>query len=283
MNLIKSLQQTQTQRAEQPIPGQAANLRKMLAAKSGKAGATSGPAQSNIQEQQALVDFGAAATQQQQAGQLAVGQQQLAEQGQQQQTAQAFDRLGQQNAETQQKYRQAVTEINNKLKRLADDIESKEGRAALNEALFIKRLSDTKYITELQRQGQVRRLQDAQQFQIEAGKQAFEDWKTLFTDEQEFAKIMRMDNAEFQKSIARMGIDQARAILQSNMEAANTQTLWKAGGDFVMGGVEAAVAADKAGMFNSTPQPQTPTSTSQMNINQPSNLKPGAGSQPILG
>ena len=69
MNVLKSLANTQTQRAQQPIPGQAANLQKMLGAKSGKAGAISGPAISNTGEQQALKDFGQQATQQQQAAQ----------------------------------------------------------------------------------------------------------------------------------------------------------------------------------------------------------------------
>ena len=65
MNLLESLQKTQTQRAQQPVPGQAANLRQMLASKSGKAGVTSGPAISSVGEQQALKDFGQKATTQQ--------------------------------------------------------------------------------------------------------------------------------------------------------------------------------------------------------------------------
>jgi hypothetical protein len=41
MNLLDTLKNVQTKRAEAPIPGQAANLRQMLASKSGKAGGPS--------------------------------------------------------------------------------------------------------------------------------------------------------------------------------------------------------------------------------------------------
>jgi hypothetical protein len=180
MNLIQSLQKTQTQRATQPVPGQAANLRKMLASKSGKAGATTGPAASGVQEQQALADISTAATQQQQQAQLDVAGQRQAQEAQDFQAAQAQQQLQEQQAQVAQNYEQAVTTAENNLKRLGSDIESKEGRAALADAIFTRNLGDKKYMTELNRQGTERRLVDSQSFELEAAKSAFTDWKEFY-------------------------------------------------------------------------------------------------------
>ncbi len=221
MNLTKALQQTQTKRAEQPIPGQAANLRKMLGRKSGKAGATTGPAQSSIQEQQAIANFGTQATQQQQAAQADVGAQQLAAKEQQQQAAQTQQRMTLQQQQAQQRFDQQAQQIANNLQRFKDDLASKEGQQALAEAVFARRLADKQYMTDLQRAGQERRLLDNQAFELEAGKAAFDNWQELFQDNEQFSQMLRMEDAEFRKNLARMGPTAARELLASQAAAAN--------------------------------------------------------------
>jgi len=256
MNLLKALQNTQTQRATQPIPGQSANLRQLLAAKSGKAGATTGPAISSIQEQQAASDFEQAATTQQKAAQLDVAGQQQAQQAQVQQQAQAQQQLVGKRQGMQQQFDQAVTKIDNDLQRLQNDLDSKEGRQALANAIAARRLSDEKYITELQRQGKLRRLDNANDFALEAAKSAFGNWKELFANESEFAKMIDMDEAEFQKGLARMNASAARDVLNSQLSAANRSSQYEALGNFGTAGVQAIVDMNKT-----TPQP-TPTQPS---------------------
>lgn len=221
MNLLESLQKTQTARATQPVPGQAANLRKTLAAKSGKANATSGPAISNIQEQQALSDFNQAATTQQQAAQLDVAQQNQQQQAQQQQATQGRQRLDAGRQKATRQFEQAVTKTTNDLDRLKTDITSKEGQAALSDAIVTRRLADEKYMAELNRQGVERRLDNSNDFAIEAAKTAFGNWEELFTDEEEFVKMMELDDAEFQKGLAKMSNEAADKILRNQIEANN--------------------------------------------------------------
>ena len=255
MNLLKSLQQTQTQRAAQPVPGQAANLREMLAAKSGKAGTTSGPAISSVQEKQALADFSQQATAQQKAGQAQADQQSLQQQQQQQQFSQGQQRLSAQKARQQQQFDQGVEKVANNLARFKDDLKSKEGQQALAEALFARQLSDKKYLADLTRAGQERRLIDAQNFELEAGKAAFENWQELFRDQEQFAKVMDMDQAKFEKNLAQMDLAAAEAIIRSNAEAANRQAQWGAAGSLLSAGISGFLQADQQGMFDSGPAP----------------------------
>jgi hypothetical protein len=239
MNLIKSLQKTQTQRAEQPVPGQAANLKKMLAAKSGKAGATTGPVASSIQEQQALKDFGAAATTQQQQAQLNVGAQQQQQAAQEQAAIAQQQQLQNKQAGLAQGYAQAVEKIESGLDRLGKDIESREDRAALNSALFTRRLHDKDYVSKLNREGTQRRLEDKQAFAIEAGKAAFDNWNELFENEEEFSQALFADEATFRKNLAKMSVEAARAMLADANEAANKMSNYTAAGTFVTTAVEA--------------------------------------------
>jgi len=252
MNLLESLGKTQTQRAQQPVPGQAANLRKLLASKSGKAGAATGPAISGIQEQQALKDFGTQATVQQQAGQIAAEQQKQAQAAQTQQTTQAQQRLSNQRAAQQQQFDQQVAKVTNNLQRFKNDLESAEGKQALAEALHTRRLADKEYMTNLERVGQEKRLLDRQAFELEAGKTAFENWQELFNSEQEFQKVMDLNDAEYKKGLAQMGIDQARSVVQSNIEAMNRQAQWSALGSFGSGLIQAGMTEYKTDDGNKT-------------------------------
>lgn len=262
MNLLESLQKTQTQRAQQPIPGQAADLRTLLASKSGKAGTTSGPAISNIQEQQALVDFNTQATTQQQAAQVGVGSQQLAQKAQQQQFSQGQQQLTQKRQEVEQTFNQEAEKINNNLQRLENDLESKEGQQALQEALFTKRLANKQYVAELERAGIERRLNDANAFKLEAAKTAFDNWNEIFANETEFAKAMELDKHEFDKELLKMDMSMAESIIKSNNEAANRQTLWSSAGSIGTAAIQAGVQANEAGFFKDKPLEGTTISTS---------------------
>lgn len=239
MNLIKSLQNIQTQRAQQPIPGQAMNLKKMLAAKSGKAGTTTGPLSSNIQEQQALSDFEQQATQQQQAAQLDVASQQLAQQQQEQRQTQAQQQLSTKRQQQTQQYDQQVQKVANNLNRFKDNLKSKEGQQALAEVLFTRKLADQKYLTELKRQGIQRRLEDAQAFELEAGKAAFGNMKELFQSDAEFQQMLDMDMADFRKEMANMSVDAARSVVQSSIQSANESAKWGALGSLSTAGIQA--------------------------------------------
>ena len=250
MNLLESLNKTQTQRAAQPVPGQTANLRQMLAAKSGKAGATSGPAISNVAEQQALADFNQAATTQQKQGQARAEQTALQKQAQDQQFSQGQQRLGLQETKQAQAFEKATDKIANNLERFKDDLSSKEGQQALSETLFARRLADKQYMADLSRAGQERRLNDSNAFALEAGKSAFDNWKEIFANEEQFAKMMDADNAEFQKGLAQMNIDTARAVLADNIKAANMQAQYGAIGSFGTAVVEGVVKADEKGFFD---------------------------------
>lgn len=240
MDLRQSLLNTQTRRAQQPIPGQAANLRQSLAARSGKAGATSGPAISNIQEQAAALQVEQAATEQQQAAQLDVAAQQQAQQAQEQQYAQQLQRTDMNKAQALSSFDQAVTKIDNQLKRFGKDLDSQRGRDAYDQALFARRLADDKYITKLTQDGQLRRLDDANAFEIEVMKTAFANQMELFENDVQFNKMMQMDEAEFRKELARMSISSAQQILSTELAAQNTQSMYSSIGNLAQTGVTAA-------------------------------------------
>ena len=240
INVRQSLLNTQTQRANQPIPGQAANLRQALAAKSGKAGATTGPAISNIQEQAALEDFSALATQQQKAGQLDVAAQQQQQQAQEQQFAQQQQRIQIDQSQAISAFNQSVDRIDNQLERLGKYLDSKRGQDALEQALFVRRLADDKYVFKLNQDGQIRRLEDANAFAIEAGKAAFANQLELFDNQVRFDEMMQMGYAEFRKELAKMDIATATQIINTEIASANKTAMYSAAADFVGTGVKMA-------------------------------------------
>ena len=264
MNLLKSLQQAQTQRAAQPVPGQAANLRKMLASKSGKAGATTGPAISGIQEQQALKDLETQATTQQQAAQIDVGQQQQAQAAQTQAQTQAQQRLSTQRQQTQQQFDQQVEKVSNNLQRFKNELESREGKQSLSEALFTRQMADRKFMEDLQRAGIERRLGNTQAFSLEAGKAAFGRAKEMFESDQAFREAMDMDDAEYRREMANMGIDTARSILNDSMEAANRQSMWSALGSFGSTAIQAGTIEFETGETGTDGKPTKTTFFKQM-------------------
>ena len=255
MNLLKSLQKTQTQRAAQPVPGQAANLRKLLASKSGKAGATSGPAISNIQEQGALQEFNTAATEQQQSAQLNVNQQNQAVDQQNQQFAQQTQQVSQQELQNQAEFDRATEKIANSLDRLDNDIESKEGLDALNQALFARRLADKAYVAKLQRDGEIKRLNDRNAFALEAGKEAFQHQMGMFESGAAFQSAMMMDDQEYNKQLAKMDMARMDQIIASQREAANRTAQWQAGAEIFGAVIDAGSTAYNAGMFDSVDVP----------------------------
>ena len=261
MNLMESLKKTQTQRAAQPLPGAAANLRQLLAAKSGKAGAVSGPAASNIQESQALADASAAATAQQQAAQVNVAGQEQQSAAVAQQAAQNLSTGAQQRSNVQQQLKQGMQKIDNDLERLKTDINSKEGQQALSQLMFSRRLADNEYKVNLDREGKLRRLDNAQNFQLEAGKAAFENWKEIFAEEDRFKKLMTDDNQAFQRELAEMSMAEAEAILNSSMVAANRQAQIESYGNLASAFVQSATTQYDTGKVDAQGKPIQSTLT----------------------
>ena len=229
-NLLESLNKLQTQRATQPV-GQAMNLRQMLAAKSGKAGAATGPAISTVQQNQALADVSNAATQQQQQGQLDVAAQTQQQQAQEQQFVQQNQALGQQQDQAINKFEQMVQAAEADTQRFKDNLDSERGKAHLNQLVFNRRLADEQYMAKANREGQLRRLDDQNSFEIEAMKTAFANNIELFEDQAAFNKMAEMTEAEFAKELARMDINTANQILSNQIEAANRQSTMTAVGN----------------------------------------------------
>lgn len=215
----------------------------LISAKSGKAGATvSGPATSNIAEQQAtqtaqVQGQAVQAQAQTQAAGLANQQVNLTEQ-QALQEAQ-FDESQEDQKSNLLRQTNAVLDEYEKGNRTLD---FNRDKARLEQVGFTLRLTNDKYLSNLQREGKRSRLDSDLGFKEELMRSIFSDEEDLLRDDLEFRALMRADDREFEKLMAAMDIETALQIASAESKAANAQQMWQGIGGLVSGGIEAAAA-----------------------------------------
>lgn len=246
-SLLETIRGNLSQQAAAPKAGmqdEGEKVRKLLAAKSGNvAGMRQGVAQSNLGEA-AAVD------------QTRLGQEQLAQQGQiqaqeigqteqklQQQDSQARQQINlQQRANTLQNTIQ-TEELLNGLERDRAGLDMEKDRARLEQTAQNLAFQDKKYIDQLQRAGEVGRLNDSLSFQRELTKSIFKENTDLLSQDIANQAAMAKDRRAYDKVL--MGTRLADMLARGKMDDAAAANVGKYQALGTIGGGLIGMAAKK--------------------------------------
>jgi len=233
MSLIESLNQVTQKRAEKPLGEQTEQVRQLVASKSGKAGATSGPVSSNIAESQAVAEADQQATQQAQQGNLAAASQlgRRSQLGQEERMQRAA--ADQQRQKLLENYAMTVDQNLTKLAQADKKANLDEYKQGLSQAIFVGNLADEKRQFELNQRVSKQNIKDLNQVDLEIQKAIWGNNQELFKDNMEFQSIMNMDEAEFQKMLKQMDLDTAMDIQKRKARGSNTRSLIGGAGTIV--------------------------------------------------
>lgn len=182
------------------------------------------PRASAIKEKQAVQQTQLGAEQLQQQGRLQaerLGEQQA---GLEQREAQDVQATQEQRQAQLERFQQQADSLMNNVTRQFGELDLRKRGAALEQAGFVARFNSQKYIDELQRRGQRRRLDNSLEFKTELYKEAWGDDLKMFKQGEEFKNMLAQDEAEFRKELAdidiNMALDMARLAAKEQATAA---------------------------------------------------------------
>jgi hypothetical protein len=167
-------------------------------------------------------------------------------------TLDGLDQLTEQQASQVQQYRQKAVSILDSLNRNRQQLSFAKQKSAVEQAGFLSRLSNKKYVDELHTAGKRQRLDEMSNFKNAVLESTFKDMEDLMQSDLAFRRAMGADAREFAKYMATMDLDTALAVatgqLQSQASAGQYSGLSAA--------VGAGTRAYQQGAFSSTPAPQ---------------------------
>lgn len=252
-NLAKMAQPVQAPGA---VLGQTEAVRAVSQAASGKqvpglGGA--GPARS-VQGEMQVVD------------QVKRGQEELAKQSQIQQLAFAQEAKNIQDEEEFKNKLLSEEELNARDKYLATQerilseyttgqrqLDLNKDKAKLEQLGFSMRLSNDKYLNELQRQATMANLSDALAFEEEMYRTVFADEEELLRNDLDFRALIAADARTFQDEMMKIDLDTALAMSRAENKALSERQMWEGISDLG----QAGVSAYASGMFDSTTVPNS--------------------------
>lgn len=248
-NLAKMAQPTQ---APGEVIGQTEALRAISQAASGKQAPSlggAGPSRS-VQAEMQVVD------------QVKRGQEELAKQNQIQQLAFAQEAKNIQDEEQFKNKLLSEDELNARDKYLTTQerilseyttgqrqLDLNKDKAKLEQLGFNMRLSNDKYLSELQRQATMANLSDALAFEEEMYRTIFADEEELLRNDLDFRALMAADKRTFEEEVMRIDIDTAIAMANAENRAISQRQMWEG----ISGLGQAGVSAYASGMFKKEP------------------------------
>ena len=252
-NLAKMAQPAQ---APGSVLGQTEAVRAISQAASGKqvpglGGA--GPARS-VQGEMQVVD------------QVRRGQEELAKQNQIQQLAFAQEAKNIQDEEEFKNKLLSEEELNARDKYLATQerilseyttgqrqLDLNKDKAKLEQLGFSMRLSNDKYLNELQRQATMANLSDALAFEEEMYRTVFADEEELLRDDLDFRALIAADRRTFEDEVSQISLDMALDIARAENKQLAQRQMWEGIG----GLAQAGAYAYAGGLFNNTAVPNS--------------------------
>jgi hypothetical protein len=175
------------------------------------------------------------------ASQGAVAAQQVAgaEAAQEQQAEQARTTGNLQRSEVQQGLRLQENQILNNFEQGIKKLNSAGAVAELEDLGRALRLSNRKYIEDLQNLGMTKRLDNEQAFRIEAHKTAFRDAEDLLGIKLDYREIVNADDREFKKWLEEQSTQWNLEKIAKETEIANTKAAIGGGGTIASTAVSA--------------------------------------------
>ena len=224
---------TPTQAASQvsaPAADEAATLQHLMQGTTGKGAGTSlsGPQQGTAQVQAVAAG---AMTQRKTLLSAIQAQQELTEQEQVsvfQQMHEQDLQLKEQAADVRSKMQQRITELLAEFQQQGADLNLEKQRAKTEQASFLIRMQNDKYIAKLRDEGKRAGLVNKAKFQSAALDTAFEEQAELMTKSLQFKSLTRANARDFTAKLANMDVNTAWEILMSEISTSATQTKYNA-------------------------------------------------------
>jgi hypothetical protein len=289
-NLSKLAQPAQ---APGQVTGQTEALQRISQAASGKAvpgaGMGTGPARST-QAELAVVD------------QVKRGQDELFKQNQMQQLALAQEQksiqdqadfknrlLSEDQLAARDKYLTTQERILNEYSNNQRQLDLNKDKARLEQLGFSMRLSNDKYLQELDRQARMANLSDAVAFEEEMYRTIFADEEELFRDNLDFRALMAADERSFRDEISQISLDMALDLSRAENKALSQKQMWDGIGGLMQAGAYGYAAfgemptssiADGAGSGTNIPNLMPQDSIGPKFGSLPA---PTPGPQPLIG
>lgn len=242
MNLLDTIRSNSSQMATQPVgvTDESQKVAQLLRAKSGKVGGAPSIGASNLQET-AAVDQANLQMQTQVAPQAAMQQAGLQQQAaQQQQTADIQKaELGQQLRFNEVENRLKTEQLLNQFERDQGQLDLDKNRAQVQQFTQGLRLSNDKYVSDLQREGSRARLDNEIKFNEALQNEMFDYDKELQEKVFENDDIAGMSDRDFQKRLSQMGIDEAWSTFRANQKANQQRAMYQGIGSLVQAGIGA--------------------------------------------
>lgn len=225
----------------QGVTDETSRLQQLLRAKSGKNVAGSDIASSNLGEQQTV-----AQTNQQLNNQVTPGIQ-LQQEGQAQQAAAEQTQTGIQNQSIEQS--RQLNSLQNKLKTtsLLNEMERNRGqvdlarnKAAVQQLASNLRFENTKYVDDLQREGQKNRIDSKEGFEEALANAVFGDSRELLEKQLNGKSLLNADQRDFNVAVSRMDLNAAYAMFHKDLKTQKDRALYTGIGDLVGAGTSIA-------------------------------------------
>lgn len=178
-----------------------------------------------------------------------VAQQQAAQPAQMQQQAQAqqleFD-IDQGKLEENEKYRQAQTRLLDGTNRTlqayennAKDLGFARNKAAAEHLGQSLRLSNARYVDNLNRAAKRNRLDNDARFRDALNQSIFDEERALFSEDIDFRRMMAADDRQFNELVSNMNLDLALKLAEQDAEQANKQGMYQGVEGLLSGGLQA--------------------------------------------
>ena len=126
-------------------------------------------------------------------------------------------------------------------------------KAKLEQLGFSMRLSNDKYLNDLEQRARVADLSNAVNFEEELTRSIFADEEELFRNDLDFRAMIAADQRTFQDEMAQMDINMALSMAEASNKALSEKQMW----DGIGGLVQAGASAYGSGMFEGTSTPSS--------------------------
>ena len=155
--------------------------------------------------------------------------------------------LGQQSRAEKQKYEMKATSILDNLEAQRGKLSQVEMMDQMEVAGSYLRLQDEKYRYDIADVGRRKRLDNANNFDLELKKAVFDDESELLQGNIDFSNMLNMEDREFKKELANMDITMASQLATSQAKSASEVGMYSAGGTVAVGAFS-AYAKSNAGV-----------------------------------
>jgi hypothetical protein len=158
--------------------------------------------------------------------------------------------LSQQQRQQKQAFEQGTKQVIDDTRQNMSMLSQQDKEDQMNIAAAQIRLRNDKYVTELQMTGNMKRLDDANQFDTSLKEAVFDDEINMVRDNFAFKKMLDADDATFMRMLGKIDISTALDIAKSNATSANKSAAIEGFG---------TVAAKGAGAYYAKKEPDATT------------------------